>query len=342
MRIGPVFFVVGAAVCAAGATGSLLLRAAAPYKGFPTETQLVTIESGMPAHAAAVRLERAGVIRSSLVFRVLTRIRGVGARIHAGEYRFSGELTPGQVLDKLVTGEVVRHRLTVPEGLRLDEIAGLLQAEGFGQQERFLEAAKRVELIADLDPDAKDLEGYLFPETYFFARGTAEEQIVAEMVLGFRTELTPQRLARIRELGLTPRQTVILASLIEEEARMDDERGRISAVFHNRLEKGMPLQCDPTVVYALVRNGRYRGEIHRSDLAHESPYNTYLSPGLPPGPISSPGGKSLEAALFPARTKELYFVVSGPGRHEFSRTREEHDRAVLRYRRERKALNRAR
>ena len=342
MKLGPVFFVTGAAVCAAGAIGSLAFRATAPYKGFSDPTRIVIIDTGMPAHAAAARLEEAEVIRSAMVFRVLTRLRGVGEKIHAGEYEFRDEMTPGQVLDKLVMGGVARHRLTIPEGLRIDEIAGLVTTSGFGETESFLRAVKQVDLIADLDPEAEDLEGYLFPDTYFFPRGATEERIVAEMVEGFRRQLTAGWWARIEELGLTLREVVTLASLVEEEARLDDERARIAAVFHNRLDRGMLLQCDPTVVYALVRDGRYRGDIYRSDLGYESLYNTYVSTGLPPGPISSPGGKSLEAALFPAQTRELYFVVSGAGRHEFSTTREEHDRAVRRYRQERNAQRRGR
>ena len=154
------------------------------------------------------------------------------------------------------------------------------------------------------------------------------------MVSRFRLELSPERMKRIQEIGLTLRKAITLASLIEEEARVEDERARISAVFHNRLGRRMLLQCDPTVVYALIKEDKYRGLIYRSDLSFESDYNTYVRPGLPPGPISNPGGASIDAALNPAATNDLYFVVSGPGRHEFSTNVKDHERAVQRYRRE--------
>lgn len=339
MRGGALVILGAGVLIAAGVVAGLLWKASAPY-GVSARETVVTIEQGESAQSAAAKLERAGIIRSELLFRVLVRLRGAGARIHAGEYAFDAQLTPGEVLDKLVRGDVVRHRLTVPEGLRIDEVADLVEASGFGDRERMLEQARRVELIRDIDPEAEDLEGYLFPDTYFLARGTSESRIVEEMVAGFRRELTPGRMERMEALGLTVREAVTLASLVEEEAQIDEERARISGVFHNRLRLGMLLQCDPTVVYALTRDNRYRGEIYRSDLSYESPYNTYVSPGLPPGPICSPGVLSLDAAIFPAQTQELYFVVSGPGRHEFSTNREDHDRAVRKYRQEQRRRRR--
>ncbi len=333
MKLGAPALVAGAALCCAGAVGSLVWRAATPFKGHAAPSRTVVIDTGEPARSAALKLQREGIVRSALTFRLLMRLRGAEQRIHAGEYQFAGALTPHQVLDKLIRGDVVRHRLTVVEGLRLDETASLAAAAGFGTAEAFLQAVRRADLVADLDPEARDLEGYLFPDTYFFARGTPAERIVAEMVERFKSEMTP-RSRRARELGLTVRQIVTLASLVEEEARLEEERARIAAVFHNRLRLGMPLQCDPTVIYALVRDGRYRGAIHRSDLLYRSPYNTYVTPGLPPGPICSPGARSLDAALNPSRTDELYFVVSGPGRHAFSTNAGDHARAVRRYRRE--------
>ncbi|MFQ5700339.1 MAG: endolytic transglycosylase MltG, partial [Acidobacteriota bacterium] len=269
-----------------------------------------------------------------LLFRVLMKVRGQEGAIQAGEYEFTRALSPVEVLHKLVDGDVLRHKLTVPEGLRLDEIADLVDQNGFGSREGFLQATRRTDLIADIDPDAEDLEGYLFPDTYFFPRGVSEDEIVEEMVKRFRRELTPPRLAQMREHGLNLRGTLTLASLVEKEAQRDDERPRIAAVFYNRLKRGMLLQCDPTVVYALIRDDRYRGAIYRSDLSYDSPYNTYVHAGLPPGPLCSPGLRSLEAVLQPAVTKDLYFVVSGPGRHEFSTNARDHERAVRRYRRE--------
>jgi len=331
-RIGPALVVLAAIAFCVVAVVALVRHGGTPYRGYSQKSVVVEIEPGRPARVVAEELADAGVIRSALLFRILIRMRGADAKIHAGEYEFSERMTPPQVLDKLVRGDVVRHRLTVPEGLRIDEIADIVETSGFGARQAFLAAAGNASLIKDLDSEATDLEGYLFPDTYFFARGVSADRIVEEMVARFRREVTPERSNRMEQLGLSLRDTVTLASLIEEEARVDDERARISAVFHNRLERHMPLQCDPTVVYALVKQGRYRGDIYRSDLSDASPYNTYLHQGLPPGPICSPGALSLEAALHPADTRDLYFVLSAPGRHEFSRTLQEHERAVQRYR----------
>ena len=335
MRAGPALLVLGGIASIAVLLVWSLWQVGEPWKGYEAERIIVTIEPGKPARAAADSLHAAGVIRNPLIFRILLRLRGAGEAIQAGEYEFSGETSPSQVLDRLVMGDVLKHRLTIPEGLRLVEVAAAVGEQGFGRPDVFLKAAQNVAPIADFDPEARDLEGYLFPDTYLFTKGVSEESIVAAMVSRFRDELTPARLDRMEALGLGVRQTVTLASLIEEEAGADDERPRIAAVFHNRLRLRMPLQCDPTVVYALTRDGRYRGDIYRSDLRYNSPYNTYVNRGLPPGPISNPGRGSIDAALSPARTDDLYFVVNGPGRHAFSTNARDHERAVQRYRRDR-------
>jgi UPF0755 protein len=345
MKIGPFMAVAVALVCCAAAVGSLLWQGSRPYKGYGPDSTLVVIEPGEPARVAAAKLQEAGLVRNALVFRLLMRMRRAGAKIHAGEYEFSGPQSPNQILDKLVRGDVIQHKMTVPEGLRLEETGGIVEAAGFGPGQAFLESARadrNRRLVKDLDPGAPDLEGYLFPDTYFFARGTPLDRIVEEMVGRFRREMTPERTARIKELGLSVRQAITLASLVEEEAVADEERARIAGVFHNRLRKQMLLQCDPTVVYALERDNRYRGEIHRSDLSYESPYNTYLHPGLPPGPICSPGARSIEAALHPALTGDLYFVVGEPGHHRFSTNIEDHEEAVRRYRHDSALSNRRR
>jgi UPF0755 protein len=271
-------------------------------------------------------------VRNALIFRLLVRVRASDGKILAGEYEFRGPRTPAQVLDVLVRGEVRRHRLTIPEGMRLDEIARVVGASGLGNEEAFLRAASDPRPVADIDPQAADLEGYLFPDTYHVPRGLPATRLVAEMVARFREEMTPERERHRAALGLTWRQILTLASLVEEEARAAEERPRIAGVFHNRLRLRMPLQCDPTVVYALVRDRKYRGVIFRSDLAYQSPYNTYVHPGLPPGPICNPGADSIDAVLRPAETEELYFVVSTPGRHTFSTNLKDHTEAVRRYR----------
>ena len=338
MRAGPALLVIGGVASVVFLLVWSLWQIGEPWKGFDTDRTLVTIEPGKPARVAAARLHAAGVIRNPVIFRILLRLRGAEEAIQAGEYEFVGEASPSQVLDRLVLGDVLKHRLTIPEGLRLTEVAAVVGDQGFGNPDLFLKAARNVAAIADIDPQAKDLEGYLFPDTYLFAKGVREESIISAMVARFRAELTAARRERMQSLGLGVRETVTLASLIEEEAGADDERPRIAAVFHNRLRLGMPLQCDPTVVYALTRDGRYRGDIYRSDLRYDSPYNTYVNRGLPPGPISNPGRRSLDAALSPARTDDLYFVVNGPGRHAFSTNARDHERAVQRYRRDRDRL----
>ena len=334
MRTGPTLILLSAILMITVAIGSMAWQVTTAYKGYGDGERIVIINAGQPARSTAHELQEAGVIRSALAFRVLMKISGAEEDIQAGEYLFTDRTSPLSVLDKLTSGDVMRHRLTMPEGLRLDEVAALVEAAGFASRDDFIEAGQRSDLVDDLDPEALDLEGYLYPDTYYFARGTTPDQMVTEMVARFRQELSPEKLDRMDDLGLTVRKAITLASLIEEEARAEDERVRISSVFHNRLERRMLLQCDPTVVYALIREGKYRGQIYRSDLAFESDYNTYVRPGLPPGPISNPGGPSIDAALNPAETKDLYFVVSGPGRHEFSTNVKDHERAVQRYRRE--------
>lgn len=331
-----VLLATGAALFAAG-----LWQVGASWKGFPGERCVVSIPPGQSARSAAESLHAAGVIRSRAVFLALLKLRRGDAAIHAGEYEFIGPSSPSAVLERLLRGDVLRHRLTIPEGLRIEEVAGIVESEGFSRRAEFLVATRRAALIADLDPQATDLEGYLFPDTYLLPHGIPATQIVEAMVARFRQAMGPERTARLEAARMNVRQCVTLASLIEEEAQIDEERARISAVFHNRMKLGMLLQCDPTVVYALVREGKYRGRIYRSDLEYASPYNTYVHAGLPPGPICSPGTASIDAALSPARTEDLYFVVNGPGRHAFSTNANDHERAVQRYRREQRQADRA-
>jgi UPF0755 protein len=201
--------------------------------------------------------------------------------------------------------------------------------------EKILGLFKKTTLIADIDPAATTLEGYLFPDTYEYTANTTREQQVEAMVKRFRKVYTPEMQKRAKELGMTARQAVTLASLIEKEARVDSERELISSVFHRRLKLGIPLACDPTLIYAALLENKYRGKIYRSDLERKSPYNTYKKAGLPPGPIASPGRRSIQAALYPADTNYLYFVVDATkndGSHKFSATSNEHDAAVRRLR----------
>lgn len=312
-----------------GLLGSLLV----PYAAFPGGGVTLEIPPGASAADVGQRLAELGVIRSPWVFRAWVRISGTARRLQAGEYRFERPTSTLDVHRMLLAGQVVLHRVTIPEGLRIPEVVEALVGAGFAEAPSLLIAASDPSPIADLDPDAQDLEGYLFPDTYQFARGTSARAIVAGMVQRFREVFGPREVRQASRLGLTVREVVTLASLIEKETAVPEERPLVASVFHNRLDRGMLLQCDPTVIYGLLREGLYRGRLTRAGLRHDSPYNTYLHPGLPPGPIASPGADSLRAALFPAETRLLYFVSRNDGTHEFSEDLDAHRRAVQRYQR---------
>jgi UPF0755 protein len=249
----------------------------------------------------------------------------------AGEYRFDRPLTAVEVVERLARGDVYTRRLTFPEGLTIIEMGKLYESRGFGPASRFIEAAGDASLVRDLDPDAPDLEGYLFPETYALSRTTPPNKLVAMMVNRFRAVLTDDLRRQADDQGLTVRQVVTLASLIEKETANADERPLVAAVYRNRVKAGMGMQADPTIIYALEKAGRWDGNIHKQDLSFDSPYNTYKYPGLPPGPIASPGKASLQAALAPADVPYLYFVSRNDGTHVFAKTLDEHNRNVQKY-----------
>ncbi len=292
------------------------------------------VAPGASAEKVARQLHALGLVRHPLVFRLLARQRKVGGLLKAGEYSLSGPLSVEGILDALLRGDVVRRDLTVPEGRNIDEIAALVVAEGLDLT-AFLEMARDPLPIRDLDPVATSLEGYLFPDTYDLPQSPeAPRVLVRRMLVRFREVIGPH-LARIAERGLTVRQVVTLASIVELETARKGERPRIAAVFWNRLDKGMPLQTDPSIIYALKQAGRWDGNIRKRDLEIDSPYNTYRRRGLPPGPLGSPGKEAILAVLDPAVTRELYFVSRNDGTHEFSETLAAHNRAVNRYQRRR-------
>jgi len=278
-------------------------------------------------------LEAAGYIESSLLFRLHMKIDNRGHSIKAGEYRFDQPITIRKAARQLIEGRVHYHRLTVPEGLDWQETAAALGGKGFGTEEEYLELVSDPSLIADLDPEAENLEGYLFPETYSVTRGTSPREVVELMVSRFREVWSEEFQARAKAREMSVREIVTLASLIEKETALPEERPLVSSVFHNRLSLGMKLACDPTVIYAVKRVKPWDGIIHRSDLEFDSPYNTYLYPGLPPGPIANPGLASIKAALNPAESFYLYFVSRNDGSHVFSDSYAEHSRAVNKYQR---------
>jgi len=309
---------------AAGAIAYALLVPAGPQ----AET-FVDILPGTPGTRIAAELKNAGIIRSRFVFIALHEWKG--GTLKAGEYRFDHPVPMGEVLDRIRRGDVYTIALTIPEGSNLFDIAAKVEAAGLGSKAAFLAAAKQdVSLIRELDPQATSLEGYLFPDTYRFPRHLEPLEMMAVMVRRFRQAT--------QAIGLTSdyHRTVILASLVEKETPIDTERPLVASVFDNRLDKNMPLMTDPSVIYAALLEGRYRGTIYASDLQADSAYNTYRHPGLPPGPICSPGLKSLQAAMHPAQTDYLYFVAAGAdpsGQSRFSATLEEHAKDVEAYRR---------
>jgi UPF0755 protein len=300
-----------------------------PYKGFRTET-FVDVEHGMSSRQIARTLAHQGVVRSQWAFLAM-RILRPHAKLQAGEYRFATAQTPWQVFEEIRRGEIFYEDVTIPEGSNVFDIAALLDQLDMVKGNAFLQAAEKPDLIRDFDPFAPDLEGYLFPSTYRMTRRTTAEQLCRAMTAEFRKRWAslggPAQSGDIHRI-------VTLASLIEKETALPQERPIIASVFLNRIQMNMPLQCDPSTVYAALIEKRYRGVIHKSDLASTNPYNTYAHPGLPPGPIANPGIQSLNAALRPAATNYIYFVAKpdGSGSHHFSATLSEHEKAVLAYR----------
>jgi UPF0755 protein len=304
----------------------LYSRAIEPYRGYAEREVFVDIPPGAATAAIGGRLVDAGVVRDARTWQVALWISGRSRSLRAGEYRFDAPMHALDVIDKIARGDVYRRRLTFREGLTIAEMAQVFEERGFGKADEFRQAAQNAKLINDLDPDAPDLEGYLFPETYALPRGTSAAAVVAQMVDGFRNAFTPELRAAS---GLSTRQLVTLASLVEKETGTPAERPLVSAVYNNRLKIGMAMQADPTVIYALQQAGKYTGNLRRDDLQFDSPYNTYKYAGLPPGPIAAPGKAALEAAAKPADVDYLYFVSRNDGSHVFASTLAEHNRNVF-------------
>ncbi|MDZ4340561.1 MAG: endolytic transglycosylase MltG [candidate division NC10 bacterium] len=289
--------------------------------------KVVFIEPATKATAVADLLKRQGIIQDRFLFLFFALLRGSIGELKAGEYQFSPAMGLLDVIRVLEEGRVLVHRVTVPEGASVRQIADLLHEEGLADRERFFRLAMDRQVTASHVPEAETLEGFLFPDTYHFIKGLAEEEIIETLVRRFFRAFTGEDELRARQLGMNRYQIVTLASIIEKEAAVDREKPLIAAVFYNRLRQGMRLQADPTVIYG-KRNG---GRITRRDLQANHPYNTYIQGGLPPGPIASPGEAALRAALYPAQVKFLYFVSKNDGTHHFSQSLAEHQRAVRRY-----------
>ena len=300
-----------------------------PYRGYQDAEVFVDIPAGSGPNTIGDRLVGSGVVRDSLTFRAALLVSGRARSLKAGEYRFEAPMHALDVVNKIARGDVYKRLLTFREGLTIDEMAQVLEEKGFGKAADFRNAAGSAKLIAELDPAASDLEGYLFPETYSLPRDTPVAAIVEQMVAGFKNAFPEDLRAAAKEQGLTVRQVVTLASLVEKETAAGDERPLVAAVYRNRLRIGMGMQADPTVIYALQKAGQYRGNLTRENLQFDSPYNTYRYAGLPPGPIASPGRASLAAAVKPAAVDYLYFVSKNDGTHVFASTLEEHNRNVF-------------
>jgi UPF0755 protein len=317
------FFLLFLALLAAGGAAWLVF---APFG--PSSETFVELTPGSTSLRMGRQLEAAGVVRSQYAFDLVRWWKR--GTLRAGEYRFDHPAAVTEVYARILRGDVYTRTVTVPEGASLFEIAARLEQAGFGTRQEFLDgAARQVSLVTDLDPGATSVEGYLFPDTYHFPRKFGAAQICAAMVRRFRVVAG--------QIGLKGNlhAVVTLASLVERETAVDTERPLVASVFTNRLAKQMPLMTDPAVIYGLELDGRWRGAIYQSDLKLDTPYNTYLHTGLPPGPVANPGLRSLRAAMEPARTDYLYFVAAGAnpqGRSLFSSSIEEHARNVAGYR----------
>lgn len=307
--------------------GSAFYALYAPYRGFEGD-RFIDIGKGLGTRAIGQRLAEEGVVRYPWQF-WLARVLHPRTTVQAGEYRFDRAASVADVFSRLARGDVYYFSFTVPEGSNMFDIARLAQSAGIMTAQDFLHAAADPSLVRDLAPDARTLEGFLFPSTYRLTHATTAAALTQMMTSQFRKEWN--KLADGKQAD--PEKTVTLASLIEKETGVTTERALVASVFQNRLRIGMPLDCDPTVIYAALLENRYRGEIHRSDLDRKHPYNTYQQAGLPPGPIANPGESSLTAALQPAETNYLYFVAKPDGGgHVFTSNLEAHGKAVKSYR----------
>jgi UPF0755 protein len=325
-------------LAAVGAAAWMWLCTERPYQGFAAQGVFVDLPHGASSRTVARLLKQNGVIRSAFAFEVYAR-RHARRRLQAGEYFFDRAISAHDVFWQIADGRIYEQPFTVREGETIFDIAQDLEAQNLMTADEFLTAAQNPDLIRDIAPRAKTLEGFLFPATYFLPRHPTATDVTAEMVRKFKEEwqrITPAE-SKQDTTGLEHGRPVIsvvtLASLVERETPKPEERPLVAGAFENRLRKRIPLQCDPTVIYALQDAGQYNGTLRGADLHFDSPYNTYAHPGLPPGPIGNPGEASLRAALEPAQTDYLYFVANTQGGHFFAATLVEHNRNVTRYRR---------
>ena len=315
--------VIGAALAGGGAL-AVWRGLQEPFRGFGDTEVFVEVPQGASTSEIADLLTSAGIVPNALTFRIAVRMAGADRRLKAGEFRFMEAATPAEVITRLTRGDTYTRALTFPEGLNIVEMAAIFEKSGMGLADEFIRAANTASLVSDIDPDAGNLEGYLFPSTYSLPRRVGADGVIRAMVKEFRKALGSEPLPA----DMTARELVTLASIVEKETGQAAERAQVAGVYANRLRIRMALQCDPTVIYALMLKRKWDGNIRKEDLSIDSPYNTYRYPGLPPGPIASPGKASLDAARHPAESKYLYFVSRNDGTHVFAETLVDHNRNV--------------
>lgn len=313
---------------ASGLYFELKMFASTPANKSAADPFIINVRPGQTLNTTADILYRENIIKNAMKFVLIARIKGYEKRLKAGEYLLSAAMTPLQLLDIMVKGAVKLHKLTIPEGYNLYQIADLVDTANLGTKTDFIQAVTDPARVRQNGLEGETFEGYLFPDTYFFPKEVTIEGLIAAMVKRFWTVFVPEWQARAKELGLTVHQVVTLASIIEKETGAGFERPIISSVFHNRLKKKMRLETDPTVIYGIED---FDGNLTREHLTTPTPYNTYKIWGLPIGPIANPGGASLEAALYPDDTKYLYFVSRKDSTHQFSTNLKQHNRAVQKY-----------
>jgi len=299
---------------------------------FPNRAQgrpgKIEIKKGMGLQSVINELQKAEIIHWPFLTHLYLRYKKVGAFLKVGEYEFSEKSTPESIAEKLIKAERVRKTFTIPEGYNLQDIAKLLKEKGVFVSANFFQKTQTPELLKPFGLEGPTLEGYLFPDTYEYTSETKEEELLTRMVENFKKHFDEKSTQRTLELGMSPYQALILASIVEKETGKAEERPLIAGVFYNRLKIGMPLATDPAVIYGVAN---FDGNLRRADLERDGPYNTYIRPGLPPTPIANPGAKSLEAVLYPTPSEYLFFVSKGDGSHQFSKTYEEHQAAVKQY-----------
>jgi UPF0755 protein len=330
-RLVAVLLALAVAVAGVWLAREQYLRIERPYKGYAGPEQFVEVPSGLGTPAIGKLLVDAGVVADLTVWRLAVWRSGQATALKAGEYRFTDATTPAAVVGKIARGEVYFRTITFREGLTMRQMAALYEQARFGPAREFLDAAGEGQVVSALDPAARNLEGYLFPDTYSLPRRASARYLVKRMVERFESVMTSDMRRAAAERGLSLREAVTLASLVEKETAAPAERPVVAAVYHNRLRLRIGLQCDPTVIYALELRGGFNGNLTRADLGVDSPYNTYRYRGLPPGPIAAPGRWSLEAAVRPAAIDYLYFVSRNDGSHAFASTLAEHNRNVKKY-----------